>query len=299
MQIGPSYNRIIKLLRRITKRVCWRWHHYITPIRDFVRPPVVKMYVAGRWYFKSAGHPHQLPAALVVSLTSYPPRFDTLVHTLRSLLRQTVKADHTILWIAHSDLPLLPKNITDLQGAGLEIRATGDMKSYKKIIPALDAFPNAFICTADDDIYYWPTWLEELIEGVNLPDRIVTCHRAHEITFDSQGGFKPYNQWVHKTRARVKVKSLFPTSGGGILYPPGVLAHTTEDREAGLSLCPHGDDIWQYWMARRNGAIFKTTRRWHDFILWHGSQKSALWYNNQNGNDEQIRRMVDRYGYPN
>ena len=169
--------------------------------------------VAWRWHLRSGGQPHRLPARLIVSLTSYPPRFGTLVHSLRSLLLQTVKADRTILWIAHRDLPLLPADVVGIQAAGLEIRATDDLRSYKKIIPALDAFPDAFICTADDDQYYRPSWLEELI-AVARGDRVVTCHRAHEITFDAHGVFNPYNQWVLDTRRRGTMRALFPNGAG-------------------------------------------------------------------------------------
>jgi hypothetical protein len=222
---------------------------------------------------------------------------------LRCLLQQTIKADHTILWVDHSDFALLPLEVTNLQAAGLEIRTTDDIddiKSYTKIIPALDSFPDAFICTADDDLYYWPTWLEELVENTNLKDHVVTCHRGHEITLDSRGDFKPYNEWNWDIQIRGELKRLFPTGIGGVLYPPGILAHTAEDRSAILNLCPDADDIWLYWMGRRNGAIYKTVGRWRKLVLWHGTQEHALWHSNvtQGRNDEQIRMMADRYGYP-
>jgi hypothetical protein len=73
------------------------------------------------------------------------------------------------------------------------------LKSYKKIIPALDAFPDAFICTADDEVYYWPTWLEELVRSANPHERVITCHRAHEIARTAQGAFASYRQWTYNT----------------------------------------------------------------------------------------------------
>jgi hypothetical protein len=234
-----------------------------------------------------------------VSLTSYPPRFGTLALTLRALLRQTVKADRTILWIAHASMPLLPPDVIALQGAGLEIRSTQQMRSYAKIIPALDAFPDAFICTADDDLYYWPTWLEELIEGIVSTDRTVTCHRAHEITFDPQGRLNPYGKWVQETPLRGTRTHLFPTSGMGVLFPPGMLAHSAEDRAAAFEHCPNADDIWLYWMTQRNGARYKTVGRHRLLVLWPGSQHVALAVDNANGgNDRQIRNIAGKYGYP-
>ena len=105
--------------------------------------------------------PHELGAPLIVTLTSYPPRFPTLGATLRSLLDQTVQADRTILWLAEQDLALLPDDVIVLKDFGLEIRTCADLRSYKKLIPALQAFPDAWFATADDDVYYRPDWLEE------------------------------------------------------------------------------------------------------------------------------------------
>ena len=273
---------------------------YYFMVRELVRLWQAALCVSWQWQFKSGGRPHRLPATLIVSLTSYPPRFGTLSLTLRSLLRQTVKADRTILWIADADIPVLPKAVTDLRAAGLEIRATDDIRSYKKIIPALNAFPDAFICTADDDVYYWPTWLEQLVDDTSMTERIVTCHRAHKITVDRQGRFRPYKQWLLDVHDRDKSQLLFPTGAGGVLYPPGILRHTADDRETAFTLCPVGDDIWLYWICRRNGATYKTVGHWRDLVLWRGTQNQCLWLGNFNlgGNDTQIRKMAERYGYP-
>src|SRR6478736_6608940 len=85
--------------------------------------------------------PHGLPGELVVSLTSYPIRFRTLHKTIRSLLGQDIRADRVILWLADGDEQYLPDDVRELQQLGLEIRNCADFRSYKKIIPALEAFP--------------------------------------------------------------------------------------------------------------------------------------------------------------
>lgn len=211
-----------------------------------------------------------------------------------------MKPDHVILWVGPDDFAGLPSNVTDLTSHGLEIFQTPDIGPYTKIIPALDQFPDAFIATADDDIYYWPRWLEELIEGRdNLPDS-VPCHRAHEITAGADGVYKSYGEWKLDTPKREKKLSLFPTGVGGILYPPRILTHTKEDRDAVLSLCPRADDIGLYWFGRRNGALYKRVSGRRELIQWAGSQNAALWASNvmQGGNDKQIEALAARYGYP-
>jgi hypothetical protein len=250
--------------------------------------------------FELSKRPHALPGPLIVSLTSYPARYPTLALTLRSLLRQTVKPDRTILWIAHADFDLLPRQVLKLQSRGLEIRRTDDTRSYKKILPALDAFPAAFICTADDDIYYWPTWLEELIHGAEEDHNVVRCHRAHEFSFDSNNSLNPYCGWKMNVKRRGESERYFPTGVGGILYPPGILHHEPGDREAAFALCPFADDVWLFWMARRNGARYKLIGRHRTSVTWRGSQEQSLWQNNGQGqNDAQIARMIERYGFPN
>jgi hypothetical protein len=243
--------------------------------------------------------PHGLPGDLVVSLTSHPRRFRTLALTLRSLLQQTVQADHIILWLTRADLRLLPKDVLDLRALGLEIHVAEDLKSYTKIISALQPFPNAFICTADDDTYYWPTWLQELVDAYDASDPTVTCHRAHGITVDRHGRPNPYNQWQRHVRPRGKAMHLFPTGCMGVLYPPGTLDHNAEDRAIALEQCPLADDIWLYWIGQRNRAQYKTVGRRRHQITWPGSQQCALWaYNAKGGNDLQIRHLADQYGYP-
>lgn len=248
---------------------------------------------------KGGERKHGLPGQLVVSLTSHPRRFRTLALTLRSLLQQTVRADRTILWVTNGDKRLLPQDVLDLRKAGLEIRAADDTRSYMKILPALDAFPDAFICTADDDTYYWPTWLQELTDEFEAADPTVTCHRANGITVDERGRLKPYTQWHRHVRPRGKAINLFPTGCMGVLYPPGTLDHVADDRTAALERCPLADDVWLYWIGQRNGAQYKTVARRRPQITWPGSQRVSLWsYNARGGNDLQILHMAEKYGHP-
>src|SRR5438445_5466095 len=135
-----------------------------------------------RWRLSWPGRTHRLPGELIVSLTSYPARYATLPLTLKCLLAQSIKADKTILWIAHEDMASLPKSITDLQARGLEIRPCKNVRSYKKIIPALAAFPNAFIATADDDVYYSSHWPEKMVSLAG--NNTIVCHRADMVSFD-------------------------------------------------------------------------------------------------------------------
>ena len=241
---------------------------------------------------------HRLPGELIVSLTSYPPRFGTLHLTLGCLLDQSISADRTILWIAHQDVALLPTAVLDLERLGLEIRTCDDLRSFKKLVPTLAAFPDAFIVTADDDIHYPRRWLEQLAAG--WAPSVVTCHRAHRMKRFSNGRLRPYLEWefdVQDKAAKEPSIDLVPTGVGGILYPPGCLNPQVTQPGTFQRLCPDGDDLWFFWCARMKGTRHKKTGGRFRAMPWPGSQGSALWNSNEaGGNDRMIKALIDEYG---
>jgi hypothetical protein len=241
--------------------------------------------------------PHGLPGPLVVSLTSYPPRFPTLRPTLECLLRQSVRADHTVLWVANSDLESLPLDVIELEGHGLTIETCADIGPFKKLIPALRRWPDAFICTADDDAFYHRTWLAELVSHWAPHEAAIPCQLARRVAIDADGAPAAYAKWRHESGEGASTFT-FPIGLGGVLYPPGSLTSEATDAKLFTSLCPKSDDAWAYWMAQRNGWKFhRIGRRW--FVCWAGSQEIALQHDNMPiGNDLQIARLKARFGFP-
>lgn len=245
-----------------------------------------------------AARPHGLPAPLVVSLTSYPPRFGTLASTLKSLLMQTVRPDRLILWVGHEDEVFLPDEVRALEAQGLEIRTTHDMRSYKKFVPALREFPGAHIVTCDDDLYYGPHWLEILVEGSRGAPGTIVCWRAHRPLWQGST-LLPYSAWTQDIVTGGNIEGMImPTSGAGTLFPPGSLAAETCDSATFLTLCPTADDIWLFVMALRAGTRFRQVGRGFVQICWDGSQDVSLMQANLagEGNDHQLRAVIEHFG---
>lgn len=244
---------------------------------------------------RRAGRPHSLPGELVVSLTSFPARFRTLHLTLYCLLDQTVRPDRIVLWIAREDISALPRAVTKLQRRGLEIRACEDLRSYKKLVPALEAFPRAFIVTADDDLEFARDWLETLVEGASSMARAILCHRAHRSVSSSDGQFNDYLDWefdVQDSRARLASTEIMATTGAGALFPPGALAEFVTDRTMFQRLCPDGDDLWFWWCARVVGTCTRKVGGVNRLFAWSGTEEVALWRVNRAGaNDRMIRAL--------
>nr|WP_315401244.1 hypothetical protein [uncultured Duganella sp.] len=249
---------------------------------------------------RRAGPAPSAAPAVIVSLTSYPPRFPTLHLTLKSLLMQSDPDHKVVLWVAERDLAALPASVTALRRWGLEIGACDDIRSYKKLIPTLEKYGPVTVVTADDDIYYWRTWLAELVALWRASNgRQIICHRRHRIAHGADGLPLPYAQWQFESALTDASVLNFPTGIGGVLYPAGIFTDAVLDREAFMRLCPYGDDIWFYWMGRTNGATFRGVPAQRPIHTWRGSQDAALWLSNigENRNDVQIGAMIDAYGY--
>jgi hypothetical protein len=247
-----------------------------------------------------AGRGHGLQSSLTLSLTSFPARFPSLHLTLRSLLAQSVRPDRTLLWIAQDDIARIPQEVRALEAFGLEIRACADVRSYKKLIPALEAYPDDFIVTADDDVYYPPDWLEALVAAVGEKDGTVICHRAHRLVRQADGKIAPYAKWGHDVAdaaARTASTDLLPTGVGGVLYPPASLDPMVLDRALFSRLCPDGDDLWFYWCARKQGTRHKKVGGKFRQISWESTQDFALWNDNEaGGNDEMVDALEREFG---
>lgn len=141
------------------------------------------------------------PEKVIVSLTSYKPRINDVKYTIYSLLNQTFPPDKLILWLDEDSFPQreknLPRDLLKLKSFGLTIDWCENLRPYKKLIPALEKYPEDIIVTADDDIFYRPDWLKILYdEHTENPDCIV-AHYNNRIRIDNLGEIYPFSSWHH------------------------------------------------------------------------------------------------------
>jgi hypothetical protein len=277
------------------------YHSYLDLTYGFVEQNARRA-LAGSWkQFTSGQMTTGSNVPVIVSLTSYPPRFPTLALTLKSLLVQETRPRAIVLWVAYDDFELLPLEVLELRQYGLKIEECEDLRSYKKLVPALRQYGDSHIAVCDDDTYYWPTWLSTLVSESGIDTSTVFCLRAHQIKLDPKGNILPYSEWGYECQTNKASSLVFPTGVGGILYPPGLFDKRALDQELFLSLCPSADDIWFFWMASLAGAKFKLLRPAKRYISWAGSQEKGLWQINAHGdkaNDHQIAVLIKHFGLP-
>lgn len=242
---------------------------------------------------------HELHHPVTISLTSYPKRFDSLHLTLYCLLSQSIKADKIVLWIAKSDYEILPLKIKALQSYGLTIKQCEDLGSYKKIVPQLLCTESeAYIVTADDDIYYWNTWLEDMISAHQNSDDCIVCHRAYQVTNEIHNGHPvEYSNWVLCNLDEYSGNNLFFTGCGGVLFHTKHFHADTCKKDLFSYLCPTADDVWLNWMVRLGNNDVKKLKS-QKIYSWPGSQTLSLSQTNVAGkqNDAQITNIVEYFG---
>lgn len=239
---------------------------------------------------------------LVVSLTSIPERINYVYLVVECLLSQTLKPDYLILWLSKEnglDDNTLPFKLKRLKKRGLEIRYSEDLGPYRKLIPTLKEFPDSIIVTADDDMCYPPDWLRELYESYESNPEYIHCHRAHEIIKDGNGKLKKYIEWDQLSPGKTgPSKYLFPTTGGGVLFPPNSLHSEVLNKDVFMDLCPLSDDIWVKAMSLMKGTLIKKVNPYYEKnLIIRETQDMKLWKNNvrQGENDKKIERVFEKY----
>ncbi len=275
-------------------------HMRARKVRHGLRPYIITGKIAARMKLPLKQQKHHLPFELIISLTSHRPRFSTLHLTLECLLRQSIKADRIILWIDGKDMSLLPSSVTSLAGRGVEIRQSPkNVGSYSKLVHTMKEFPDAAIITTDDDTYYQHHFVKKLIGSWSGNPKEIACAMAFTITTDDQGNKKQFLDWKPIKGHSYPRFDILPFGVGGIFYPPRALPPETLDDAQYMALCPKADDLWFFWMARKNGVTYRKVGGIQWPASWPSSQAVALKHeNNVFKNDEQTANLVKAYGWP-
>ena len=244
--------------------------------------------------------------SIIVSLTSFPERMHDVHYCLYSLLNQEFKPDKVILWLADSQFPNrendIPEDVLKLKKNGLSIEWCDDLRSYKKIIPALKQYPDSYIVTADDDIFYPKNWLKTIWEAYQMYPNTIISSRTRRMKFDQNHSILKYTEWDFPTD---KLSSFinFPTNGAGSLFFPNSLSDEIFNENLFLSLCPSGDDIWIWAMAVLNETKITSIGNpmadlnyvnlareygiYDDFTLWQMNQAGE--------NDIQLKNVLEEF----
>ena len=239
---------------------------------------------------------------IIVTLTSYDKRICTVPLVLERLMNQTLKPDRIVLYLSVKNFPEkeaeLPLRLLEMRKQGLEIRwLEEDLKSYKKLLPALKDFPNDLLITVDDDLYMDLNMVERLYENHRRHPEAVIASRGHIMTFDKGGKLLPYDEWGKSCSSPDMIPrfDVLPTTGAGTLFPPSCFTEEVFNDKVIRECCPHADDLWVKIMLTLKRVPVLLPDKRYPLQLIEGTQDDKLWDINIEANDVQIRRLLDLY----
>ena len=238
----------------------------------------------------------------IISLTSYPARIATVNQTVQSLLQQDISFKKIILWLAKEQFPKgeaeLPDNLKSLISEKFTIEWCTDIRSYKKLIPALKKYPDDIIVTADDDLLYPRDWLRRLILSYIKNPEYLHCMRAHRITFNHKK-INPYSQWKYSIEDSSAGYEIFCTSGGGVIFTRNHLHDDVLNEELFKNLCPDADDIWLWAMSvLKKTKIHTVIPSLGELHYIEGTQDFCTLYSfnkMDDGNDKKLSNIFHHY----
>lgn len=241
---------------------------------------------------------------IVVSLTSFPARFPALEHTLKPLLRQTVKPAKVVLWLCEDELTDgIPSFLNMYKEHGLEIRyCKENIKPHKKLFFSAKEFINYRIITVDDDTIYPEDLVERLDAGSRLHPDCVCCNMAHRMTWDDDGRLRKYDDWDGGAIGlQGPSLDLLALGVGGVLYPAGIFDEDYFDLDAIKRLALSTDDLWlRFYESRKRIKVFKVSAHAKNPIDLKGYQDVSLTTSNNSKtecrNDKNIALLEAEYG---
>lgn len=234
---------------------------------------------------------------IIISLTSYPKRINTLWLTIETLLRQSMQPDSIILWLAEDQfdgIESLPQELINQQQRGLTIKFCDDLKSHKKYFYVMQEYPEDIIILVDDDTFYSYDLVKKLMKMHKKNPNEIVCMTAALISHVKDVPSK----WISQ-KYNEKLEHSFlaqPFTGQGTLYPP----HSLDEeylfrKDLIMTICPFADDLWLKVMSMKKNTLVTTAYKFRSIpITIYGTSESSLWYiNGQDGmNDVQWEKII-------
>lgn len=244
---------------------------------------------------------------IVVSLTSFPAAIDYALLSIKSILKGNLLPDKLVLYLTFDQFKQcgIPEDLQKLERENdiFEIRDyPTDIRSYRKLIPALIDFPDSVIVTVDDDVDYDKDMLKDMVAlHKRFPDAII-ANRAKVLDLS-----RPYRKWK-KLRwydffsKKIKINPhIIQTGVGGVLYPPHSLNASMLDEKMFTKLAPTTDDIWFWAAAISNGkTIIPMPFGRHNKPKGVGkpralSLKTVNFKDGTSRNDEAVKAILEKF----
>ncbi|WP_044913170.1 glycosyltransferase [Butyrivibrio sp. WCE2006] len=239
---------------------------------------------------------------IVVSLTTYAPRFSGIPLVVKSILLQSVLPDKIIIWCDDEE-ESLPDELLSLRKYGVEFKKAKDnLGPHKKYFYALQEYKDDIVILLDDDLVYPHDLIESLLKSYRKHPDCISARRVHKMKLDADDMISKYSSWLGEYDFSTTPSHMYmATTGAGTLIPPNIFNGLEQvfNKKVILDKCFYSDDIWLKYMEILNDIK----------VVWvpnkmpmppeiMESQDSSLKKSNvfENRNDKYIVNMNELYG---
>lgn len=241
---------------------------------------------------------------IIISITSWPPRYRTTHLVMHNIIRQIKKAKlsrriTTILVLSEEEACDVRYRqdacdlIRRMERLNVEIiYDKGNIRSHKKLIPVLEKYKDATILVVDDDVIQQDGWLQTFILDHNTHPTDIIYGQSNSAISVQDG--RIIEQSMRNTNPGKVTINAKPSNGAaGTLYP----AHTFTDprffdRELFMRLSPTSDETWQWAFAKIAGKTFRCLGAHNYPYAFGANQTYALFKENQDKYTEIHNRIA-------
>lgn len=157
---------------------------------------------------------------VLISLTSYPERFEFLPSVIGSIKNQSLLINGIKLVLYKNDRKLYKYNINNVD----IISVNKDLKPHKKYYYIMKKFRDYAIISVDDDTIYCNNMLNSLYQSYIDHPNIVSGRGGHFMKYDKNGELTDYLSWFTASNSINEIDyNNFLIGVGGIIYPPDIL----------------------------------------------------------------------------
>ena len=242
---------------------------------------------------------------IIISMTSYPARIKHVALVWFSILRQ-MKPEyncHCVLVLSKEEFPNLTKDLpSDLNALvnhnKIELLwVPRDLRSHKKLMPTLAAYPDNPILIIDDDQLRPDGWLRIFVEDHKKFPNDVLAGRIQQREINGSFEWKPITD---SERGCIIKYGRSQNGRGGTLYPPHLFTDPEFfDENLYMKYSNTSDESWQYYWMRKHGIWPRATTSYikdEDYVIKEAQNKLALWEVNRNKYNGILAKLISVFG---
>lgn len=188
---------------------------------------------------------------IVVSLTSFPKRINKVWMVIDSMMHQQMRPEKICLYLTEEEFPhgreSLPKRLLAYEKLGLEICFRKyNLMPHNKYFYALQEYPDKYVVTVDDDMYYHNDLISNLWSTHTKYPDAVSSNSICIIQTDSKDAFMHYDQWDFSVVPQKPSLRNVALGYNGVLYPTALFKEAKDmfDTEKIKTMSLKADDLW-------------------------------------------------------